>query len=108
MDTNLIVNRSQGITVTWSGGDIDGVLSIGGTTSLTAGSVTYTGTFGCTALVSAGTFVVPAFITSQLPASAAGQVSLTEEITLSLFDIPGINVAYSISRNTTSNAAVWQ
>ena len=57
------VIRSQGVTITWTGGASDATVSIGGS-SPGAGNIV--SSFGCTAPASAGSFQVPAAVTLAL------------------------------------------
>jgi hypothetical protein len=63
------VTRSQGVQVTWSGGDPAGDVEITGGVVNISGGTTYSGTFVCKAPVSAGQFTVPAIVTLSMPAS---------------------------------------
>jgi len=70
-DNFSLINRSGGITVTWTGGEQSSVLSISGA-SFTLDSQTQAingSAFICIQNVSAGQFTVPASILTQLPAS---------------------------------------
>jgi hypothetical protein len=99
------VDRKQGVTVRWSGGDPGGQVTAGGRVTQLVAGLELVGTFTCTAQAGAGQLVVPPFVTLGLPAgdgtltvaatvgqavTAAGvdlaQVSSTERI--------GKNVAY--------------
>lgn len=64
------VTRSQGVTVTWTGGAPSDYVQIFGVSSSQTGNVT--GSFVCTERASAGRFTVPASLLANLPAS--GQV----------------------------------
>ena len=61
------VNRSQPLTVTWTGGDPTAVISISGNSTTSDGA---SAGFVCTAPVSAGTFTIPVSILQALPPSA--------------------------------------
>lgn len=65
------VNRANGATVTWSGGDPAGYVTIGGNSSLlgSAGGQSVSVSFTCTARVSDGSFTVPPIVLLGLPAS---------------------------------------
>jgi hypothetical protein len=95
------VNRSQGVSVTWSGGDPAGTVYIAGSSSAKVGNDTYTGTFYCTAPVSAGQFTVPNIVTLSLPASSTtgagaaavpGGALFVGTTVTSSFTAPGINL----------------
>ncbi len=64
------VTRSQGVTVTWSGGDPAGTVQISGGVINTSGGTTYSGTFICTTPnVAPFSFTVPPIVTLSMPAS---------------------------------------
>jgi len=60
------VNRAQGVTVTWSGGDSNSYVRISGSTSSTTAPMVGA-VFNCTAPIAAKTFTVPASVLLQLP-----------------------------------------
>jgi uncharacterized protein (TIGR03437 family) len=98
------VNRTNGVTVNWSGGAPNSYVLIFGSSSA---SVSYqatplTVTFDCIAPVSAGTFTVPPVVLQALPAaSASGLTSptLTVENTANpvLFSASGLDLGYVTS-----------
>jgi hypothetical protein len=67
------VNRASGATVTWSGGDPAGYVTIGGNSTFygSTGTQTVSVSFTCTARVSDGTFTVPPIVLLALPPSGA-------------------------------------
>lgn len=75
LDTISMVTRSNGLTVNWSGGDLNTYVSIAG---LSFGSVNgstsdfVVGGFTCQAPTSAGTFTVPPLVLLSLPHSSLG------------------------------------
>ena len=63
------INRSAGVTLTWSGGDPGStVLILGGSTNQQSKN---SGGFGCLAPISAGTFTVPSNVLMDLPPTGA-------------------------------------
>jgi uncharacterized protein (TIGR03437 family) len=81
------VNRSQGLTVTWTGGDPNTLVNITGSSFTLQGSTPSGATFICWARNSAGSFTVPANILNQLPASTSisqGPISFTQPGTLAV------------------------
>ena len=80
------VDRAQGVTVKWSGGDPTTVVGIGGSAILVQGTVSLTGFFACTEKVSAGQFTVPPFITLNMPQVALA-VSPTNNGNMTVSDI---------------------
>lgn len=71
---NTVV-RSSGQQITWSGGDPDGYVIIGGTSVDTRGSVG--GGFACVAPARDQQFTIPAYVLLALPASAVSSSDLT-------------------------------
>jgi uncharacterized protein (TIGR03437 family) len=92
------ITRSSGQTVTWTGGDPTGFVTIFGFSSRenpTVGAV-----FICTAPVSAGQFTVPASVLMQLPASSGdtgGALSLAASTKPVSFTANGLDVGYAAS-----------
>lgn len=69
------INPDRELTVTWTGGDANGLVSVLGLSGDAQAGVV--GTFMCTARASAGQFSVPAWIISQMPSSAGSPVLLS-------------------------------
>ena len=67
------VNRASGVSITWSGGDPSGYVSIAGTSVAygSSASNSTTASFICTARVSDGSFTVPPIVLLGLPPSSA-------------------------------------
>jgi len=79
-DNFKLINRSGGVTVSWTGGEPTGIVVISGASAsaININGVAITA-FICTQNVSAGQFTVPASILAQLPASSvttAGGISI--------------------------------
>ncbi len=73
------VNRSQPLTLSWTGGNPNDSLSIEGTAGTVSNGVSTSTTFICTTTAGAGSFTVPASVLSQLPAvSGANSGTLLE------------------------------
>jgi hypothetical protein len=90
------VTRSQGLNVTWSGGAAGSYVQIGGSSSSSNVSASYT----CIAPVAAGQFTVPTYILQAMP---AGSGTTSVENT---FSAKGLNNgisfgAVSVSANST-------
>jgi hypothetical protein len=84
------VDKRQGLTVTWTGGDTNGWVGItgtSGTNSIVAG-------FTCIAPVDAGQFTVPAHILLALP-DASGAVDV-QNTTFTSFTATGIDVGMTV------------
>ncbi len=100
------IDRSQPLTVTWSGGPDPGAVVIGGyVNSSTVGLVG----FVCTADTSAGSFTIPSFILSTLPAAANGGGMFISPHPLSRqVTIPGVDLAYFMDGSSDSKSLVYQ
>jgi len=93
------VDRSQGVTVTWAGGDPDGFVSISGKSG---GAM-----FNCTAQASAGTFTVPPIVSQALPSSSTGSMTLMG-VTAVAFTAPGIDVGVATGGSGVTQAVAFQ
>jgi hypothetical protein len=99
IDQVATIDRTQGVTIKWSGGDPTTVVGIAGSATQIQGTVTVTGAFVCTAKTSAGQFSVPPFVTLAMPAIAAtASPSNIGNLTVSniLFEyvtIPGVDLS---------------
>jgi len=69
MDAITSVNRSQGVTVTWTGGSGTGYIKISGTSITTIGTSVVGAIFYCSSLPGVGQFTVPTTVLLALPAS---------------------------------------
>ncbi len=89
------VNRANGVTVTWTGGDPAGYVTIAGQSILagTAATTVVVG-FTCTARVSDGAFTVPPIVLLPLPPSTT--------IAGTMFTLPGVLTVSSYSSNAQS------
>jgi uncharacterized protein (TIGR03437 family) len=86
------VNRSQGVTVNWTGGIPGTYVSIaGGSTAVSASA-----TFLCFAPVSAGTFTVPSYVTLAMPV-ASGGINLLNQSNPTTFSASGINYTVAVA-----------
>jgi uncharacterized protein (TIGR03437 family) len=93
------VNRANGATVTWSGGDPAGYVTIGGNSTLYGATATQTVSvsFTCTARVSDGSFTVPPIVLLALPASGTLPGSTTV--------VPGSLAVTNVSFGSTFQAS---
>ena len=84
------IDRSQPLTVTWSGGTSPGYVLVGGYVDLGLGNLAG---FVCTEDSSKGSFTIPSFILSTLPPGGGGMFisphPLSQQVT-----IPGVDLAY--------------
>jgi hypothetical protein len=82
------IDRSQPLTITWTGGDANGFVDIVGSAQLgPAGSPTYSITFDCAAPTTAGQFTIPPEIMLGMPTGA----SAIAAIQVSTFAYPFIS-----------------
>jgi uncharacterized protein (TIGR03437 family) len=108
------IDTTQGVTLTWTGGDPDGVVAITGSSSALQGTVSYSGFFYCYALAAAGQFSVPSFITEQLPPTgtpATGGIAVLQidaVIDNLLTNIPGFAYVAYFSQQAVGAAVVFQ
>lgn len=80
------VNRTQGVTVNWTGGQPGTYVNIHGI----SGGANGTASFTCNAPVGPGSFQVPNYITLQLP-SGTGTLSVENSTTFTLFTAAGLD-----------------
>lgn len=81
------ITRGSGATFNWSNGASGSYVIISGSSSATNGAF---GSFTCIAPVAAGTFTVPAYVLSALPAGT-GTASLSDVSSYTTFTATGIN-----------------
>jgi len=96
--TITTVNRSQGQSVTWTGGDSNTYVNITGESFVSSGTKFLIGSFTCTAAATAHQFTIPAAVLLALPASgslSSGGISIPE---------PGTLAVESFSNFTTFSA----
>lgn len=116
--TNIV--RANGVTVTWTGGDPSGYVTISGmsTSYGQTAATTVTVTFSCTAPVSAGSFTVPPAVLLALPATnnipgtnfpATATLSLTSTTGAQAFPPPaGIEAAATTSSFVYLGSVAYQ
>lgn len=103
-DTITNVTRSQGVTVTWTGGDPAGDVQISGSSFTGQLPNVVFASFTCTERNSAGRFTVPPVVLLALPPSSSqgaggisiptGNLSLTTQTVPSRFNAPGIDIGF--------------
>ncbi len=100
------VDRSQPLTVSWAGGTTPGYVYIGGYVE------TKTGPFAavvCAEDNAKGSFTIPSFILSALPAAANGGVIFIAPHPLSHpVSIPNVDLSYFIDGSSDSESVVYQ
>jgi hypothetical protein len=109
-DANLSVDRSAPVDVTWTGGDPDSKVLIGGAvivTNPTTFQIDSGVSFACTEVDSAGHFTIPAEVLSLLPVSTLvngvsnGGMSLLNGVQKK-FDLAGFTAANLVFNSTTT------
>ena len=108
------INRANGQTITWTGGDPAGTVQITGSSVVVSGTSSSTALFTCNAPVSAGQFTIPPVVLLPLPATPAGGLTSVSSGTIGIysfstpttFTVPGIDLGLvyfidSITQNVT-------
>ena len=90
------INRSQGVHLTWTGGDADGVVAIRGSSFAAAGAQTPGASFMCSVPASAGQFTVPASVLQSLPVGA-GTLTVENESAPQTIAATGLDIGYAFA-----------
>jgi len=90
------ISRAQGVQLTWTGGDADGVVAIRGSSFAAAGSQTPSASFLCSVPASAGQFTVPASILQSLPAGA-GTLTVENQSAAQPISASGLGLGYAFA-----------
>ncbi len=104
------VNRNQGLTVTWTGGNpgtyvfITGTSTVPGSSSAT--SVGITAGYTCLARVDDGQFTVPSYILSALPAGSGG-TGLQNDVYLPL-SASGLDIGLALGDVSFTTASAYK
>jgi hypothetical protein len=99
------VDRTQPLMVTWSGGAPSGSVLIGGySESSTAGHLA----FLCSEDISKGSFTIPSFILSALPASAGGTMFIGPHPLSRPVSITGVDLAFFIDGSSDSKTVSYR
>jgi len=109
MNAITSVTRSQGVTVTWTGGAPNSyVLISGGAASAETPSTPVLGAgFFCYAAVSAGQFTVPSYILLQMPIGM-GSLTVENSTTQAPFSASGLIYGYGFAAFYSSIAPAYQ
>lgn len=88
------IPRSQGLELTWTGGDGNGVVAIRGSSFATAGSQTQGTSFLCSAPASLGQFTIPASILQALT-PGAGTLTVENQSAPQSITASGLDLGYA-------------
>jgi hypothetical protein len=83
------VTRASGQQITWTGGQPNSWVLIGGSSS----SNTASASFNCLALASAGQFTIPSYVLLALPAGANGTLAVNNT-NIATFSASGLTSGY--------------
>lgn len=96
------IDRTQPLSITWTGGDANGFVEIIGLAQLgPQNAPTYTIGFDCTAPVSASQFTIPAAVLQAMPSGASAYASLqvnTDAIPGNIGSVPGFDFSLNSSQ----------
>lgn len=112
------VNRSAGQTVTWTGGDPTGFVTIDGANVNLVGSTAVGASFHCEARVSDGSFTVPAVVLLSLPGGGGtsvggvtiptGSLSVGASTASTTFTATGLDLGILSATSSTSKTVNYQ
>lgn len=107
-DVAANVDRSQKLTVTWTGGNAGSYVYVTGVSTSKATSTTPSVTVGFTCLANArdGQFTVPSYILSALPPGAGGmaiQDDIYEKLSAS-----GLDISFALGEIGISNKSTYK
>ncbi len=97
------VDRTQPVTVTWSGATQPGTVLIGGYSQ----TQTEERTFTCVEDASKGTFTIPSFVLSQMPATTGGTLFISPHPLSHQVSIPGLDLAYFVDASSQSKTVSY-
>lgn len=97
------VDRTQPLTITWSGGAQPGTVLIGGFSQ----TQTEERTFTCVEDSSKGTFTIPSFVLAQMPATTGGTLFISPHPLSHQVSIPGLDLAYFADASSNSKTVSY-
>ena len=100
------VTRSQGVSVTWTGGASGSYVSIGGSSTATINGKLVTVTFACQAPVAAGQFSVPVPVLLAMP-PGNGSLIVGDYTNFQLFTASGLDFGILVGAATTSKSLAY-
>lgn len=95
------IDRSQPLTVTWTGGTSPGYVLIGG--YVNGGQMG----FVCSEDVNKGSFTIPAFVLSSIPAGSGGMFVTPNPLSQQI-SIPGVDLAYFMDGSNDAKSLVYR
>jgi uncharacterized protein (TIGR03437 family) len=117
-DSISTVNRSQDLTVMWSGGPAGGYALITGGSTQVSGTTRYEGLFYCLAPLASGQFTIPSVVLLALPVTSVvkngtssqpmGGLAVGSLTTTFVPPPPGIDLASASYMESTQIAATYQ
>ena len=99
------VNRAQGVDVTWTGGGAGTYVIISGSSS--DSNTGASGSFTCITNQSAGSFQVPGYVTSTLPAGS-GSLDVENATSFGIFKATGIDFGFQFGFTGVSINSTYQ
>jgi hypothetical protein len=100
------ISRSQGVSVTWTGGAAGTYVTINGTSTATVAGQPLSVSFTCAAPVSAGQFTVPSYVLLALPAGS-GTLGLDNFTNPTTFTASGLDFGYQYAGSDVSINATY-
>jgi hypothetical protein len=106
---NKTIDRTQGLTVHWSGGDTRSYVVIAGDTGFTNGRGIDGGVeFVCAAPTNAGEFTVPPSVLLALPPEPVGELLVGSSAIPQIVSVPGLDAALVLPSSEAISAVSWK
>jgi uncharacterized protein (TIGR03437 family) len=99
--SSITVDRSEGVTVTWSGGPPDTYVQISGQAAVSPTLPTASASFLCNVPVGAGQFTVPSWATFALPHSTYGTLQVSNITTPQPYPLQDFDIAFGYGAYAT-------
>lgn len=109
--TASAIDRTQPLSITWSGGDAGSYVEIGGSGTAPFGASTVSASFLCLAQNSANGFTIPPSVLLSIPATGAGSNSVLfvgSTSALQSFSAPGLDAGYLAAAFLTRASVTWK
>jgi len=91
-----VINRAQGVQLTWTGGDADGVVAIRGSSFAAPGAQIPSASFMCSVPASTGEFTVPASVLQTLPVGG-GTLTVENQSSPQAISAAGLDIGYAFA-----------